>query len=176
MDTRHIERLFKIARITRPRTVIEIGSYQGASTTAWIVALNEGFVQTVRLYEIAPTAELHAMIAKANDQRAVSLNTRPYYDAPEYADLILIDGAHGWQALADLASALAMGCPQIIMHDSRTYMNLGDGWGAWLGANILKSSPLYRWFEDAEKRSGEWTHRGLLYASKHAKAQEAWKA
>jgi len=163
MDPLHIEKLFQICSIVKPKSVIEIGSYKGASTSAFIEALNAGYIQSLTIFELYSTPELQKTLDQAKDQTAVTCNWHPYYSTPMYADLILIDGDHGWPAIADLAAALAMGVRTIVLHDSNTVsLGLKDCWGSELACQILKASDHYETWEDKEKREGMHTERGLF--------------
>lgn len=175
MDVLHIERLFQICARVQPRSVIEIGSYRGASTSAFIEALNAGHIEKLTIFELHSTPELQQTIAQAAKPELVSCNWRPYYETPVYADLILIDGDHGWPALADLAAALSQGVPHIVLHDSNTVeLGLKDCWGSHLACQILKASDCYTIYEDKEKRPGMHTDRGMLYACLGPDHNEAW--
>ena len=163
MDPLHIEKLYQICSIVKPKSVIEIGSFKGASTSAFIEALNAGHIESLAIFELHSTPELQKTIEQAKDQTSVTCNWHPYYDTPMYADLVLIDGDHGWPALADLAAALSMGVPTIVLHDSNTVnMGLKDCWGSQLACQILKASSLYECWEDKEKRPGMHTERGMF--------------
>jgi len=177
MDPVHVERLFRICERVQPHSVLEIGSYKGASTSAFIEALNWGHIQKLTIFELYSTPELQRTIAQATDQTKVCCNWRPYYEAPVYADLALIDGDHGWPALADLAAALAQGVPHIVLHDTNAvHLGLQECWGSAMAASLLRASYSYTVYEDKVKRPGMFTDRGMMYACLGPDVNDAWES
>jgi hypothetical protein len=176
MDTIHIQQLYRMCERIRPRVVVEVGSYMGASTSAFVEAMKDGLIEELTCYETCPTVELLGLLdsvdaigSGANDR----LNMEPYPSAPIYADLIFIDADHEHGCPLDVLAALCMGCPHIVLHDHNC-INVGLGCrGVADSAKLLQASPLYRWNEDTMKRAGMWTHRGLFYAHR-AEVASGW--
>lgn len=160
MDAIHIQQLYRICERARIRSVIEVGSYSGASTSAFVEAMNAGIVTQLQCHEIHPTDSLRNVLARVTRGRA-ELVVTSFYHHPQPADLILIDGDHGWPALADLAAALAMDIPHIILHDT---VGLFDCHGSKLAADLLRKAARYYCHEDNRHRVGMFTGRGLMHA------------
>lgn len=165
MDAIHIQQLYRLCERIRPRTVVEVGSYMGASTSAFAEAMRDGFIDELTCYDIKVQPELNTVLNHAFDGRGrVAVNTHPYPQLPIYADLILIDADHEHGCPLDVLAALCMGCPHIVMHDHNC-INVGLGCsGVANSTNLLKQSRDHEWHEDTAKRHGQWTHRGLFYA------------
>lgn len=165
MDVIHIQQLYRLCERIKPRVVVEVGSYMGASTSAFVEAMRDGYVEQLYCYDIRPTEALRRVVAQAPNDNA-AIYSMPYPESPRYADLIFIDGDHehgaGWDALA----AVVMGCPHIVMHDSNC-INVGLGCrGVARAAGILKQFPNSQHSEDCVNRPSLWTHRGLFYWSR----------
>jgi hypothetical protein len=173
MDVIHIQQLYRLCHRIRPRVVVEVGSYMGASTSAFVEAMRDGYVEQLYCYDIKPTVELQRVVEAAPKGNAAIL-TQPYPKAPRYADLIFIDGDHGWPAVEDALAAVLMGCPHIVLHDSNA-INVGMGCGGVdKVVKLLQQAPDLRCHHDYVKRAGLFTHRGLFYAH-HALVTSGWE-
>ena len=62
-DKRHIEVIYEFIMANDFNRVAEIGSYSGASTAAFIEALNQGKDFNLHIAEINPTRQLRALIS-----------------------------------------------------------------------------------------------------------------
>jgi hypothetical protein len=166
-DILHLAQLWETVELTKPYRIVEVGSYQGASSCLWMEALHQGLCQEVHLFEIKPTPALLQVINLCKEPERVVLHQQPYYEFPLHADFIFIDADHGWGALADLAAALARDAEVIAMHDTTGFLTvpLADCWGSYIAANILRQSDRAI-FEDSKKRPGMHTERGLIIARK----------
>ncbi len=167
-DLVHLMMLWEVMAAVTPVRIVEVGSFQGASTSLWIEALNRGLCTEVHLYEIKPTPSLLKVIGMARNPGRVVLHQQSYYECPLPAGFTFIDADHGWPGIADLCAALAVGSPVIAMHDTTGYeqVPLADCWGSYVAANILRQAPGYRVYEDSARRTGAYTHRGLMIAKK----------
>jgi len=179
MDAIHIQQLYRLCERIRPRVVVEVGSYMGASTSAFVEARRDGLIDNIVCYEIKPQKELWDTLSLAvRDGEEVTPCTvlpYPYPEHPQYADLILIDADHEHGAVLDTLAAVVMGCPHIVMHDSNA-INLGLGCrGVDRAVKLLKAAPNMRWHEDIKMRPGMWTHRGLFHAH-HVLHESGWIA
>jgi len=174
MDAIHIQQLYRLCERIRPRVVVEVGSYMGASTSAFVEAMKDGLIDKLLCYEIKPTEELIKTrdIASGRGFDATIVE-KPYPTAPIYADLILIDADHEHGAVLDTLAAVVMGCPHIVMHDHNC-INVGLGCrGVDNSVRLLKQRAGWHWHEDTAKRAGMWTHRGLFYAH-HSVVASGW--
>lgn len=171
MDAIHIQQLYRLCERIRPRVVVEVGSYMGASTSAFVEAMKDGYIGQLVCHDISPTPELAKTVESVKSH--VQVIALPYPTVPIYADLILIDADHEHGAVLDTLAALCMGCPHIVMHDHNC-INVGMGCrGVDNAVKLLKAAPNMRWHEDIKKRPGMWTHRGLFYAH-HVLHESAW--
>jgi hypothetical protein len=172
MDVIHIQQLYRICHRIRPRVVVEVGSYMGASTSAFVEAMKDGLVEQLYCYDIRPTAELKKVVAQAPNDNA-AIYSMPYPESPRYADLIFIDGDHEHGAGWDTLAAVVMGCPHLVFHDHNC-LNVGLGCrGVDRAVRLLQQAPNMRWTHDCRKRAGMWTHRGLFYAH-HVLYDSGW--
>lgn len=161
MDKPHIDMIVERASRGDLHAVVEVGCHKGVSTAPLVRLLREGLIESLWLYDIAPTPELHELV---DDVPGVYLETRHYWEKPTWGDMVIIDGDHRWPALADLATALAWRATVIVLHDSmaKEKAGLDDCWGAGLAADILRRAPYRKTVEDYAKRDGYYTQRGIL--------------
>ena len=165
MDILHISMLKRAIPKDAIR-IIEIGSYRGASTAAFVEALNEGKNFELHLIEPKPQEQLYRLINKCEKRANIVLHKCRSHDVFLQCDMVLIDGSHDWPALHDIARSLAMGTPVIAMHDTRTYLyGQSDCWGAYEAGKILRNCPSRKWQEDCKPRRGMHTHRGFLIST-----------
>lgn len=173
MDPIHIQQLYRMCERIRPGVVVEVGSYMGASTSAFVEAMKDGYVRELICHDIAPHPSLLKVLAGAPVGRA-HLFDRPYPATPRFADLILIDGDHEHGAIYDTLAAVVMGCSHVLMHDSNS-VNVGQGCGGVARAvRLLRMAGNLSCHEDCVKRRDQWTHRGLFYAH-HKLHESGWR-
>jgi len=165
MDELHIQMLHSsVLMLGRSGLVaVEIGSYRGASTSALIEAVNIGVVEHLHIIEIKPTETLRQIMALCLYPDRITLHTCNSWETPiTKADVVFIDGHHGWPALADVLVSLRWGASVISMHDTRNYSyGIRGCYGSGIGADNLKVMPDRVWFEDFATRAGTRTHRGF---------------
>ena len=168
MDERHIRMLFEALKdladcsLVRPFKAIEIGSHRGASTAAFVEALNAGLIDSLTCIEPHPTPELHKVLARVR-QGTARLLPKLSQACELNADIVFIDGDHDWPALHEVARCLALDVPVIAMHDTRGHYGCG---GSALAAAVLREAVNRAYTEDFEMRPGEFTHRGFLVSIK----------
>jgi len=174
MDAIHIQQLYRMCERIRPRTVVEVGSFKGASTSAFIEAMQDGLIEHLTIHEPVPNGDLASVMLNAMADKRATWESASYYDRPTYADLILIDGDHEAGAVADTLAALCMGCPHIVMHDSNSH-TLGIGChGVRQAVQLLKAHDGRKWCEDITERAGMHTQRGLFY-SRERESLSGWE-
>ena len=164
MDAMHVQQLYRLCERLRPRTVVEVGSYMGCSTSAFVEAMRDGLIEMLHCFEIQPTPELYSTISNVRVPGSAEVLAYTYPQSAIYADLILIDADHEHGCPLDVLAAVTMGCPHIVLHDHNCINVLLGCRGVVNSANLLKASPHYSWHEDTAKRPGLWTHRGMFYA------------
>lgn len=162
MDYRHVEALYEAILTAHPVVAVEIGSYMGHSTTAFLHAMESLLRMELHIFEPYPTPELLRIIS---GNSRVHLHESPIWDSPIEPDFVFIDGDHGVPALADLAFCLARGVRTIAMHDSNGFTAGLTPSGSETAANLLKTMHGFYHTEDKEYREGEWTQRGFLVST-----------
>ncbi|TVQ98342.1 MAG: class I SAM-dependent methyltransferase [Desulfovibrionales bacterium] len=164
MDPPHIQVLYELAMLPDLETVVEIGSFRGASTSAFIQAQKDGAEFHLHVVEVKVRPQLRQVLDAVSDSRW-TVYTEPIQNITIPApDLMLIDGDHGAPAVVDTLAALCLGTRIIVMHDSQTHVAVTEKnhWGAHLAAKLLKQHPDRDWWEDCRPRPGMLTERGLL--------------
>lgn len=160
-DLRHIYALHDLARhLPQNGRIVEVGSFRGASTVAFIEAINLRPDLSLDIYEPRPTEELRYAVSRCEYPGKINIFPRPL-DADlggVQTDLVFIDADHGWPAFRDLAICLAQDVPLISLHDTA---GLHGSFGSQEAAIILKSAEGRDYIEDAQARPGEATERGL---------------
>jgi hypothetical protein len=151
---------------------VEIGSWRGTSTAAFIDAINAGVVKHLHIFEVSPKPEIYRVIALCHSPERVTLHQMPSWDVANpvtSADFVFIDGNHTWPAIADTLQAMAWGAKVIAMHDTREWPKAPECWGTFTAAGILKRAAGREWVEDFEERPGMRTQRGLGFSIAHEK-------
>jgi hypothetical protein len=148
------------------RTCVEIGSYRGRSTVAFIHALETGDIGQLHIIEPTPTPELRRVITETPAAPRIQLHTRPYWEIRPHANhLVLIDGDHRWPAIADTLTALTLQAPIIAMHDTHNFPTVPACWGAALAGDQLRQHTARHPWEDHQHRPGTNTFRGFLLSA-----------
>lgn len=165
MDREHVAMLHALAmQVPDGGTVVEIGSHRGASTSAFVEALNKGKEFDLWCVELDPRQDLWAVcdLCTKRDDIHVCVADSTDFEIPKQADLVFIDGDHGVQALVDVYHAIEAEARVIAMHDTRSHEHGIRGClGAWLAAKMLSQVPERVWDEDCPVVDGRWTHRGF---------------
>lgn len=159
MDYRHVTDLLNSILQAAPKVAVEIGSYQGHSTVAFIEAMDVLHDLHLHVFEPWPTPELRRILATY--PLRTTLHTTPIWGSDVRPDFVFIDGDHGVPALADLAYCLAREVPTIAMHDTNGHTCGLTPEGSEQAARLLREMPGRTWTEDKETREGEWTQRGF---------------
>ena len=185
-DKRHIEVIYEFIMANDFNRVAEIGSYSGASTAAFIEALNQGKDFNLHIAEINPTRQLRALISTCKKPDNVILHVQSGEEVLAHwkgFDFVFIDGDHDVKgAGAELLMILRHGIPNLMAHDTNIHeidkINHPCK-GAELIGRAFKSHKDYYWLEDKEERRDEFTDRGLFFATmdeeKHKVAQEIFE-
>lgn len=154
IDSRHCSWIRETLRSGRFRKVLEIGSFRGYSTQAFLDALDCGAIDELHLCEPNPTPELWRLIRG----KRVTLHRYPSVEVlaeiRDY-DLVFVDGDHSEvNVRAEAELLIDMGCA-VFAHDT-----------AMAGPAALKAAMQhhgYRVLEDNVQRAGERTERGLVF-------------
>jgi len=168
--------LYNILLSNRYARVLEIGSYYGASTTAFIEALDQGCQFELHLCDICFKDIVRRLCEKHFVEGKVFFHECASSDylmkAPAF-DFAFLDGSHIAEHLQDEFELLSMqNTETYVLHDTRTQLLPESKYTPWfdgplLISNKLKSSPDWLCLEDSIDRQGEQTKRGLFFATKN---------
>ena len=177
MDIRHIMILYNILLASPYRRVLEIGSHYGASTTAFIEALNQGCQFELHLCDIEFLDSVHRLCFDQHQHGRVFYHEMPSArflpDAPPF-DFALVDGSHIAEHVQDDFEYLSMNnTGSYLLHDVRTQLlpeSKEEPWydGPLFLRNRLLASPDWMCIEDCVDRKKELTKRGILFATRSA--------
>jgi hypothetical protein len=170
MDKRHVFLLHDILDFGFKST-LELGSFNGASSTAFIEAVNAGKVERATFCECTPTHSLMSVIGNCRHPDRVRLTTKPSWDVlrePDAFNLILVDANHDLESVSRELERIVPRRPLcIVAHDTNA---TAAGFPMAEGALALKQTfeawHGYQCLEDCETREGELTHRGFFLATR----------
>ena len=186
MDTRHVMIIYNLILTISFKHVLEIGTHNGFSTTAFVEAIKSGKhdldihlcdikfeLSAIKLCNGFPNIKLHQM-------RSADF----LLNAPKF-DLAILDGSHIAEDVEDEFEYLSMNdTHSYIIHDVNTQLlpeSINEPWydGTLFLKNKLVASPDWFCIEDSLKRTGERTERGLFFATRdiviYNKALEVFK-
>jgi hypothetical protein len=170
IDLRHAILLRLILRNIHLGKVMEIGSFQGASTTALLEALENNTIRKVILVECKPTHELASVIqackAHPSDIQRFWCSSKDPHVRLVRPEFVFIDGDHGQPAIDETNFYLEQNTHFIALHDTYTMDSEKNKscWGTKKAASILRKHRDYVIYEDFVTRQGERTHRGFMLA------------
>ncbi len=177
MDRRHVFLLNAILRCYPFKNALEIGSFMGASATAFVEAINSGeglgAGGIATFCDVCVTDSLCEVARNCRDINRVRVTMQPSWmvlDKWEDFDFIFVDAAHDLDSVSLEVKKLLRRKPVCIMaHDtSATANGYSHCEGAAYLAETFRGLPDYQCIEDNEKRSGEMTDRGLFFATTDA--------
>ncbi len=169
MDDRHIFIMHDILRAWPFKSALEIGCFNGASSTAFVEAINsgEGLGQsgTALFCDVSVRQSLVDVVGNCCLPERVQVTPQPSWavlGSKVDFDFIFVDGNHDLDSVSLEIAKLKRRTPLCIMaHDT----NATDaGYSQCEGAKRLReefSAPFA--LEDKQKREGERTERGLFF-------------
>ncbi len=180
VDRRHIYWLYDILASGPIKTALEIGCLHGATSTAFVEAINAGRLEHATFCDIDIRQELRQTVAKCihpERTRVVECDSVVLLDEGRPYDLVLLDGDHRLPAVtAEVERLVKMRPLCIVAHDT----------SAIVGRYTRCEGPAYLkqrlqtlgWLclEDALPRAGEMTHRGLFVATADPEFYEVIRA
>jgi predicted O-methyltransferase YrrM len=172
MDKRHVYLLHDILHSWPFQNALEIGSFNGASSTAFVEAINEGSPMTATFCDVCPTHSLMDVARYCRFPARARITKQPsceVLDSGEPYDFILVDGNHDAESVAKELMRLIVRKPLCVMaHDTSA---TETGYPACEGAKLLKDtfrSMNWECLEDSDRRGGERTERGLFFATQNS--------
>lgn len=181
MDERHVYTIFDVLTGWPFENVLELGCYDGASSTAFIEARLAGMSGTITLCDAHISDSLKSVVSKSSRfvNTMCNLSWNVLATAAPF-DFILVDANHDLESVSKELDQILRRVPLCVMaHDTNaTRMGYPAAEGAQHLADTLRKHPAYRGkcIEDAVRRSGEETHRGLFFATTDQELYEKARA
>jgi hypothetical protein len=174
IDLRHVELLYELLLAYPFKRVLEVGCYDGASTSALVQAVNDGAGCQLTLCDTHFRPALREVASRCRtpvslrEERSERVIDRSY-------DLVLIDGDHSIGTVRrELELLLGYQSETVVAHDTRAAEGeFPECDGSRFLGFVLRNHPAYTCLEDALVRPGERTDRGLLLASRNPEVMAA---
>lgn len=161
-DMRHIQLLYVLGCLFGPmNTIVEIGSFKGASTAAFVALLRDKHATYLACVEPNPQDGLKSVLAPVSCRSSIIPCLGAFKGSSP--DFVFIDGDHGKPALKDIEWALDELPKVICLHDTNSVsVGYASCWGAEIAASQLSSHDSYWTIEDMKHRKDERTQRGFM--------------
>lgn len=170
MDQRHVFILYEILSSWPFKSALELGSFWGASSTAFVEAINSGSEMTATFCDINVSNGLRSVMSNCKHQDrvrlAANLSSHVLSSADPF-DFVLVDAFHDTASVTPELEQLMIRKPLCVMaHDTNaTAAKYPHAEGAEMLKRAFEDLPEYHCFEDCERRAGERTERGLFLAT-----------
>lgn len=172
MDVRHIYMVYDILVAGKFRHALEIGTADGACTTAFVEAMKHtsGKVTTCDMH--CTQSAIDVCSAACDQSRMFQLrqaSVEALHLSLEY-DFVMVDGSHKLQDVRQEILQLARIRPRCVMgHDtSATDNGIEHCEGAKVLREFFEDRRHYQCCSEDLRRDGELTHRGLFFATTDA--------
>jgi ADP-heptose:LPS heptosyltransferase/SAM-dependent methyltransferase len=171
LDPRHLYWMFDVLAAGQFQHALEIGCLNGASSTAFVEAINRQFLQRATFCDIDLRETFHSVIERAQDRsRAQTFQGRSVdflKSTTDAFDFVFIDGDHRLDNTRQEVELLLQRNTLCVMaHDTNVQ---SFGYGDCDGTPYIKwrfqTAPGYYCLEDNAVRPGEDTGRGLFFAT-----------
>lgn len=174
IDKRHAYLLHDILRSGMFCRALEIGCADGASSTAFIEAVNRTTLLRVTLCDVQLTNSLVSVAMNADDTERVIVANKPstevLADPQQHGgpfDFVFVDGNHDFASVKAEYDLLRVAKPlAICAHDTSATL---AGYPKAEGAEYLKRAIALEWgwltLEDNIRRPDEATERGFFFAT-----------
>lgn len=170
MDPRHVFTVHAVLRSWPFAKAVELGSLHGASSTAFIEAVNMGRLADALFCDVDLTPSLVSVMKNTTRPEAVRYTSSHSWDVlagDEFFDFILLDANHNKSSVDKELEHIVRRKPLCLMaHDTNaTDAGYPKCEGAKMIRSVFQAMPEYFCLEDAANRPGERTHRGLFLAT-----------
>ena len=172
LDIRHIFILYNIILTSNFKRVLEIGTHNGLSTTAFIEAIKRNKIKELHLCDINFSSYIRNVILNFSNIIPHEMKSVSFLENAPHFDFVLLDGSHIAEDVQDEFEYLSMNrtCTYLL-HDVNTQLLPESKHTPWYdGPMLLKNRFIASsdWFcvEDSLFREGEKTERGLFLATK----------
>lgn len=169
VDLRHIYWLYDVLASGGVETALEIGCLHGATSMAFVEALNAGALRRATFCDVKVLPSLRKTLSRSiapSRMRIFEGISVDLLDEGGAFDLVFIDGDHSLETVsAELERILKLPPRCIVAHDTTA---AAAGFSNCEGPAYLKHQlQVLGWLclEDAMPRSGELTHRGMFFAT-----------
>lgn len=169
IDQRHLFLLYNLLLAWPFERVLEIGSYKGYSSAAFIQAINAGQAFVADFCDIKIQPSLRKVLATCEYREQVRLHARSSHDLladPSSGpyDLVFVDGNHRFEAVQpEIKQLLGRKTLCIVAHDTAaSTAGYAECEGAYYLKKAVQHEPGYYCLEDCEPRVNEATHRGFF--------------
>jgi predicted O-methyltransferase YrrM len=170
MDERHVGILHGILLGWPFKNALELGSFCGASSTAFVEAINGGSEMIATFCDAQPTESLWSVVRNCEQPGRVRVTADLSWhvlESPETFDFVLVDANHDLESVSLELERLLVRKPLCVMaHDTNaTRMGYPKAEGAHHLKRTFQQHDDYYCIEDAARRDGEQTERGLFLAT-----------
>ena len=171
LDRRHLFWLFDVLAAGRFQHALEIGCLNGASSTAFVEALNRYLLQRATFCDIDLRDALRSVLSQARNPERVQTYPGKSIDllreSTETFDFVFVDGDHRLENVRQETELLIQRqTPCVMAHDTNVQ---SFGYDDCDGTPYLKwrfqTTAPYYCLEDNAARPGEDTGRGLFFAT-----------
>lgn len=180
-DARHVFMIYDVLCSWPFESALEIGSFNGATATAFVEAIRSGRGLGKRgiatFCDVSITDSLVDVVRHCHLPDRVRVTPQPSWqvlDSEIPFDFIYVDAAHDIDSVSLELKRLLKRRPQCVMaHDtSATLAGYSKCEGAALLAQTFREQADYFCIEDNTDRFGERTHRGLFLATRNLGLRE----
>jgi hypothetical protein len=165
MDAVHVKLIYEFLMAARPRSVMELGCFDGFSTSAIVQAKADGAAIEMICVDREIRPSLFKIVRRARTGWQLwQTDSRIALEQSAVTDVLMLDTDHDIETTKSEADIfLRRGWPTVIAHDC------GEKGGCpgpqWLFAH-LRTSSYWRVFCDDKQRDGMRTDRGLMLATR----------
>lgn len=171
VDRRHVYTLFEVLNLGVVNHAVEIGCAFGASSTAFVEAMNRNSgLKSSFIDPITQQSFLDVLNRSRNGTFQVYRETSvEALMRIETFDFIFVDGLHDLLSVYKEMHLIEQMRERLLIIAAHDTSATAHGYPAAEGAEWLKREVMLDWgwhcIEDAQKRDGEETHRGLFMAT-----------
>jgi hypothetical protein len=165
MDAVHVQVMYNVAMEMGWRRVLEIGSFDGFSASAYVQAKIDAAVGELICVDRTVRPTLLKVLSRARDNWTVASEIGSVYlDRVDVGDLLVLDSDHDLAtSRLELEAALRKEWPNIFAHDVGATQTHSPG-PQWILAELIRLG--WHVLVDELPREGMATHRGLMFATR----------
>jgi hypothetical protein len=170
IDRRHLFWMYEVLAASGFQHALEIGCFNGASSTIFVEAINRGLLQRATFCDVAIKPSLREVLQRCQYPDRIEIvegpSVEPLKQRKDF-DCVLVDGDHSTANVREEVDLLLGYRPRLVMtHDTNAFV---CGYTDCTGPLLLKwrfqTTAPYQCLEDNVPRPGEDTGRGLFLAT-----------